>query len=438
MTSEASTTDYEIAVERVVGFLQQFDPAHFDLACHAAFPLVITPDLLYQIWLRFVPQAPWTAVARVLLSRLCREVGYELYEMDISVRNLLLTELKDNEEFNQDKPRLEELADFLTSYVAQQFAGNNPHTKNLAQGQYWTALAYTKPEQLSRELLEAINSRLKEKNWKELFRLSSLVETFSEPLAEFAPLLITYARGMASFTVGDVESATEQFSKLPRRDRLVDIDGVSLSIPPEVPLTTVELDFLLRLLQIILDSNGDPQIVYPILGENLDKIDDSLAELLRSWAATILPSVELEQAQGIAATITTLSNLLSEFPLGDRASNLEIAITGYKIALGIFTRDNFPEQWAMSQNNLGIAYKQRIRGEKAENIEVAISAFQAALEVYTREAFPQQWGITQNNLGNAYRDRIRDENADNIEAAIFSFQAALEVYTREAFPQQWG
>jgi hypothetical protein len=48
MMSEASTTDYEIAVERVVGFLQQFDRAHFDLACHAAFPLVITPDLLYK------------------------------------------------------------------------------------------------------------------------------------------------------------------------------------------------------------------------------------------------------------------------------------------------------------------------------------------------------------------------------------------------------
>ncbi|WP_226585664.1 hypothetical protein [Microseira wollei] len=238
MMSEASTTDYEIAVERVVGFLQQFDRAHFDLACHAAFPLVITPDLLYQIWLRFVPKAPWTAVARILLSRLCREVGYELYEMDISVRNLLLTELKDNEEFNQNKPRLEELADFLTSYVTQQFVGDNPHTKNLAQGQYWTALAYTKPERLSRELLEAINFRLQDKNYKELFRLSSLVETFAEPLAKFAPLLITYARGIERLTCGDQIIAEELFRRLPKPKRYIEIHGVNVPLLERVYISS--------------------------------------------------------------------------------------------------------------------------------------------------------------------------------------------------------
>lgn len=237
MMSEASTTDYEIAVERVVGFLQQFDRAHFHLACHAAFPLVITPDLLYQIWLRFVPKAPWTAVARVLLSRLCREVGYELYEMDIAVRNLLLTELKDNEEFNQDKPRLEELADFLTSYVTQQFVGDNPHTKNLAQGQRWTALAYTKPERLSRELLEAINLRLQEKNWKDIFRLSSLIETFAEPLQEFSPLLITYVRGIERLTCGDKISAEELFRRLPIQKRYIEINGVNVPLLNRVYLS---------------------------------------------------------------------------------------------------------------------------------------------------------------------------------------------------------
>ncbi|MEG4442063.1 CHAT domain-containing protein [Microcoleus sp. AT9_B5] len=438
MTSEASTTDYEIAVERVVGFLQQFDRAHFDLACHAAFPLVITPDLLYRIWLRFVPQAPWTAVARVLLSRLCREVGYELYEMDIAVRNLLLADIKNNEEFNKDKPRLEELADFLTNYVTQQFSGDNPHTKNLAQAQYWTALAYTKPNQLSSELLEAIEQRLQQKNWKELFRLSSLVETFAEPLAEFAPLLITYARGMASFTVGDVENATEQFSKLPRRDRLVDIDGVSLSIPDEVPLTTVQLNFLLSLLQVISDSDGDPQIVYPILQANLDKLDESFSALLSSYVANFVSLEELEQVQAIVAIIVTLSNLLTDFPLGSRANNLEIAIAGYEIALSNFTFNSFPEERAMTQNNVGKAFSERIRGERAENLERAIAFYKAALQVYTRNAFPQEWAMTQNNLANAYKNRIKGERGENIEKAIALYQAALEVRTRDAFPQEWA
>ena len=74
---------------RVEGFAEQFGEIHRNLARHAAFPLVLTPDLLYQIWANFVPEAPWVAVAHVLLSRLCRQVGYEIYEMDIADRNLL-------------------------------------------------------------------------------------------------------------------------------------------------------------------------------------------------------------------------------------------------------------------------------------------------------------------------------------------------------------
>nr|WP_232731833.1 hypothetical protein [Oscillatoria sp. PCC 10802] len=38
-------------------------------------------------------------------------------------------------------------------------------------------------------------------------------------------------------------------------------------------------------------------------------------------------------------------------------------------------------------------------GDRAENLERAIAAYQAALQVRTREAFPQNWAMTQNNLG---------------------------------------
>ena len=69
----------------------------------------------------------------------------------------------------------------------------------------------------------------------------------------------------------------------------------------------------------------------------------------------------------------------------------------------------------MSQNNLGIALGDRIRGDKAGNVELAIGAFESALEVYTRDSFPLEWAMTQNNLGNAYSNRIRGEKAENIE-----------------------
>ncbi|WP_139295231.1 tetratricopeptide repeat protein, partial [Planktothrix tepida] len=70
-----------------------------------------------------------------------------------------------------------------------------------------------------------------------------------------------------------------------------------------------------------------------------------------------------------------------------------------------------------------------IKGEKAQNIEQAIAAYQSALEIRTREAFPEDWAMIQNNLANAYSNRIKGEKAQNIEQAIAAYQSALEIRT---------
>ncbi|NEP12675.1 MAG: hypothetical protein F6K14_21195 [Symploca sp. SIO2C1] len=154
------------------------------MALHAAFPLALTPDLLYQIWANFFPEAPWTAVAHVLLSRLCRQVGYEMYEIEISDRNLLLRELK--KKFGQQ--RLDELGEFLLDYVAQRLTEDDADTQDLREAQEWTALAYTKPS----EMAEALQKRVEQEELSEMLRLASLIETLPEPLVEagLQPILI--------------------------------------------------------------------------------------------------------------------------------------------------------------------------------------------------------------------------------------------------------
>jgi len=42
---------------------------------------------------------------------------------------------------------------------------------------------------------------------------------------------------------------------------------------------------------------------------------------------------------------------------------------------------------------------ERIKGNRAENIEKAVTCYTKAEEVYTEEAFPQNWAMVQNNLG---------------------------------------
>ncbi|MBN2549545.1 MAG: CHAT domain-containing protein [Anaerolineales bacterium] len=133
-----------------------------------------------------------------------------------------------------------------------------------------------------------------------------------------------------------------------------------------------------------------------------------------------------------------LANSLAQNPLGERAENLEQAISHYQQALEVRTRQAYPEQWATTQNNLAAAYRERIRGERAENLEQAIFHCQQALEVYTRQAYPEDWAMTNNNLANAYSERIQGERVENLEQAIFHYQQALEMYTRQAYPERWA
>jgi CHAT domain-containing protein len=196
--------------------------------------------------------------------------------------------------------------------------------------------------------------------------------------------------------------------------------------------------FLMEVLQATQDSRGNPQVVYPVLKQNFDKLDLNLAQILQTWATSTFTEVTSEQAASFAAVIVNFGNLIQPFPLGRRAWNLEIGITCYTAALIVYTRKDYPEQWATIQNNLGAAYSNRIEGVRAANIELAIACYREALIVYTPKDYPEKWATTQNNLGNAYSNRIEGVRAANIELAIACFREALKVRTRKDYPEDWA
>ena len=198
------------------------------------------------------------------------------------------------------------------------------------------------------------------------------------------------------------------------------------------------LSFLEEVLQATSDSGGNPQVVYPILKQNFDKLDLNFAQILQACATSIFTEVTSEQAASIAVDIGNFGTLIQQFPLGQRAWNLEIGIACYTPALEVYTPENYPEDWAMTQNNLGNAYSNRIEGVRAANIELAIACYREALKVYTPENYPEDWAMTQNNLGAAYSDRIEGVRAANIELAIACYREALIVRTRENYPEYWA
>ncbi|XZO03765.1 MAG: CHAT domain-containing protein [Microcoleus sp.] len=198
------------------------------------------------------------------------------------------------------------------------------------------------------------------------------------------------------------------------------------------------LSFLMEVLGAMIESEGNPQVVYPILQQNLDKLDLSFARILQILATSTFTEVTSEEAASLAEVIGDFGNLIQEFSLGRRAWNLEIGIACYNAALEVYKRKDYPEQWATTQNNLGNAYSNRIAEVRAENIELAIACYTAALEFYKRKDYPEQWATTQNNLAAAYWNRIAGLRAENIEKAIACFTSALEVYKREDYPEQWA
>ena len=196
--------------------------------------------------------------------------------------------------------------------------------------------------------------------------------------------------------------------------------------------------FMQAFMESVVETQGDQTQVHQFFESNKAKLDESLLEALplvfRALTAEKLP----ETRKNIAQFFEMFGALIQQFPLGDRMLNLELSITAHQLALRVYTREAFPEDWATIQNNLGAAYSNRIRGDRAENLEQSITAFELVLQVRTREAFPEDWAGTQNNLGTAYGDRIRGDRAENLEQSIAAYELALQVRTREAFPEDWA
>ncbi|ASC71415.1 tetratricopeptide repeat domain protein [Halomicronema hongdechloris C2206] len=90
-----------------------------------------------------------------------------------------------------------------------------------------------------------------------------------------------------------------------------------------MPITS---HFFKTLFNAIRDSDADPQFVYPFLQSHLDQLTNQLPQHLRNWAIATLPTFEPEQQCDTANDIANFSLLMRGFPLGGKATNVEIAI----------------------------------------------------------------------------------------------------------------
>lgn len=105
----------EEALDRFWAYADRYGDPHIELACHAAFPLLLSPELVNLTRINFLNEdVPWIAEADLLLSNLCKPIGGGFFQLDAAIREVLLVELL--ERYPDGSARLRRLADFLLAY----------------------------------------------------------------------------------------------------------------------------------------------------------------------------------------------------------------------------------------------------------------------------------------------------------------------------------
>lgn len=139
-----------------------------------------------------------------------------------------------------------------------------------------------------------------------------------------------------------------------------------------------------------------------------------------------------------AMTQNNIGLAWSRLPTGDISENLRNAITYYDRALTVYTKESHPEEWARAHSNLGYAWSEILAGNRTESVQKGMAEYRLAQQVYTKEAFPDPWASTQENLGVALADLPTGNRTQNLQNAIADCSAALTIYTREHSPANWA
>ncbi len=228
---------------RLEAFGQMYStPEHLWLARCAAFPVALTTDLLYKIWLNFrqtdtgeTLDIPINVVGDILLSPLCREIGYDLYEMYPETRALLWQSLP--------PAVVASLAEFTLRYL--DFCRDKSPSDAFTEAQRIWAESFLHPQKVAQLLRQLLSERKTNAGSKIMadYVLSWVKnrnqwanQTFSETTTQRDSLsdLAQIAEGIQQYEKGQVSEANATFSSLAHLLHVPRESGFNVPIPKEI------------------------------------------------------------------------------------------------------------------------------------------------------------------------------------------------------------
>ena len=123
------------------------------------------------------------------------------------------------------------------------------------------------------------------------------------------------------------------------------------------------------------------------------------------YALGLRESRQADDRQGEASNLASIANTYLMRPASTgaaRGDNVRQAVHNYQNALKILVKDEYPVQYATTQNNLGTAYADLPAAtpeQRAQNVRDAIACYKAALEIYKKDEYPQYYCETAANMG---------------------------------------
>jgi tetratricopeptide (TPR) repeat protein len=119
---------------------------------------------------------------------------------------------------------------------------------------------------------------------------------------------------------------------------------------------------------------------------------------------------------------------------------LNDAIQHYHNALRVFTKDDYPQDFAVLHNNLAIAYlSMPMSDERGKMREaLAVQSFEEVLKVINLIDHPSEYAMINNNLGNALQYSSSSHALANNLRAIEAYDEALKVRNPRDTPMEYA
>ncbi len=152
------------------------------------------------------------------------------------------------------------------------------------------------------------------------------------------------------------------------------------------------------------------------------------SELCRELLTAISPK---EKPKEWLAYHLRLAYCLTQNEDSGRVERLREAIEIYQRLLSENETHLSPAMWAGLHLGLGNSYHDK----EIRDIEKCLYHYEEALKVFSKQESPEDWAMTRAGIGLAYAHRSRGRRPDNISLAIENYRATLEVYTSGDYPE---